>query len=182
MHSPFETFWLFCLLFFNTEVLKIQLNFVLLWAGVVVSVLPISSSWFCLLFLLDTQKWVLDWKAALGIMPNEPLRSLTIVVILPILCAGQHQPFSLAPSSLPPRCSAFCHVPPRQGRCDVSHGSSWLLPGVSSWPELLHVAVTPRYRSRVRGQAPSWSQSCLGPAPGTPRKGDFLHLSQPQQT
>lgn len=43
MHSPFEIFLLFCLLFLNTEVLNIQLILVLLWADTVVSVLPTSS-------------------------------------------------------------------------------------------------------------------------------------------
>lgn len=42
-------------------------------------------------------------------MPNEPLRSLTIVVILPMLCVGQRQPFSLGTLLSP--ASLLCLLP-----------------------------------------------------------------------
>lgn len=183
LHSPFETFWLFCLLVLNSEVWKFSwilcsFELVLLF----LCFLP-PASWFCLLFLLDTQKWVLDWKAALGIMPNEPLRSLTIVVILPMLYAGQRQPFSLgillSPASLP------CVLP-------CSHlgrgGVMWAMAGPgcsqgSGCGQSRSMRLWPPGTGAGWGDKlpPGAGAACVRPL-AHPAKGLFFHLSQPQQT
>lgn len=121
MHSPFETFWLFCLLFLNTEVLKIQLNVVLLWAGVVVSVLPISSLMVLPSFSIRYPEVGVRLKSSAGNSAKwaieKPHNS----------CHSAHAVCWAAPALFPghppllPGCSAFCRVP-------TSGGEVWCEP------------------------------------------------------
>lgn len=181
-HSPFEIFWLYCLLVLNTEVLKIQLNLVLLWAGAVVSVLLTSSLTVLPSFSIRYPGVGVRLKSSTGNnakraieKPHNSCHSARAVCWAAPALFPWHLPLSCL-TALP-----FAAFLPREGRCDVSHGSSWLLSGVRSWPELFHEAVTPWFRSRARGQAPSWSQSCLCAAPGTPCKGAFSILASPSR-
>lgn len=152
MHSPFEPFWLFCLLFLNTsEILKIWLNLVLLWAGAVVSALPTSSLMVLPSFSIRYSEVGVRLKSSAGNDAKwaieKPHNSChfahAVCWAAPALFLG-----TLLSPALP-----FAVLPPREGRCDVSHGSSWLLPGVRWWPESLHEAVTPLVQERGEGKS-----------------------------
>lgn len=147
IHSPFEIFWLY-LLFLNTEVLKIWLDLVHLWGGAVISVLPTSSLTVLPSFSIRYPEVGVRLKSCTGNnakraieKPHNSCHSAHAVCWAAPALFPWHPPLSCL-AALP-----FAVFPPWEGRCDVSHGSSWLLP----WPELLREAVTPLVQEQGEG-------------------------------